>query len=169
MNCVVACGRPRKKAPPDNFVFLAAADRSAFRSRLYDECRSKIKLSPDRWKGSRHAKRIGSPMVAHRAMAFAAKEAKRFDALPESNYADRVIAACYQRIRSLELAAGSGRKRESTSHGMQAGTLSDIADQAFALGWRSKDLTHLQQAQLLDILLTISDLMDRCPSVVVHL
>ncbi len=97
--------------------------------------------------------------MAHRAMVFTAKEAERFDALHEPNYADRVIAACYQRIRSFEQAGRSERKRESISYGVHVGTLTAIADRAFTLGWNSEDLTHLQQAQLLDILLTISDLV----------
>lgn len=102
---------------------------------------------------------ISSRTTAHRVMAFTAKEAERFDALHEPNYADHVIAACYQRIRSFEQAGGSERKRQSISYEVHVGTLTDIADRAFTLGWSSKDLTHLQQAQLLDILLSISDLV----------
>ena len=94
-------------------------------------------------------------------MAFAAKKAKQFDALLEPNCTDGFIAACYQRIRSFDQTPGSERERESVSHEMQIGTLTDIADRAFTLGWNSKDLTHLQQAQLLDILLSIADLMFR--------
>ena len=72
---------------------------------------------------------------------------------------DGFIAACYQRIRSFDQTRGSERERESVPH--EIGTLTDIADRTFTLGWNSKNLTHLQQAQLLDILLSIADLMVR--------
>ena len=106
-------------------------------------------------------KTINSRTVAHTVVAFAAKKAEQFDALLETNCTDRFIAACYQRIRSLDQTRGSERERESISHEVRIGTLTDIADRVFTLGWNSKDLTHLQQAQLLDILLSIADLMVR--------
>ena len=104
---------------------------------------------------------MNSNTVAHRVMAFAAKEEEQFDALLEPNCADRFIAACYQRIRSFDKTRGSERKRESISDEVQVGALTDLADRAFTLGWNSKNLTHLQRAQLLDILLSIADLMVR--------
>ncbi len=94
-------------------------------------------------------------------MPFAVNETKQFAARSELESIDRLIAASYRRIRSFEQASKS--ERESISQKTPMGTLSDIADQVFALGWNTRDLTHLQQAQVLDILLTVADLMAKIP------
>jgi hypothetical protein len=93
-------------------------------------------------------------------MSFGAKRAGQFGALSELESTDRFIAACYERIRSFEQGEG---KWEFISQETLVGTLRDIADLAFALAWNAKDLTCLQRAQVLDVLLSVADLMARIP------
>jgi hypothetical protein len=151
-------------ATPSLSHFLQTRRQSRVRTRgpgsfLYDECTSKTGFSPDCWDSSQVRDRgVGSVRLAHTVITFAAKEAGQFAALPELESTDRSIAACYERIRSFEQAPKGERESETP-----VGTLRDLADRAFTLGWNTKDLTHFQQAQILDILLSVADLMARIP------
>jgi hypothetical protein len=69
------------------------------------------------------------------------------------------IATCYRRLEHGSGQVENNGHWESTSGETLIGTLVEIVDQAAALGLTAKDLDGLEQAQLLDILLTAGNLM----------
>ena len=99
--------------------------------------------------------------MAHTVMAFAAEEPGQFAAQHEMDCTDRLISTCYRLIRSFEPAICDEQRSEFISQETPPKTLSDIADRVFTLGWNTNDLTCLQRAQVLNILLSVADLAAR--------
>jgi hypothetical protein len=99
--------------------------------------------------------------VARTVMAFTVDESEGFAVRPEIDSTDRYISACYLRIQSFELAIRDKQKSRSISEETPPHMLREIADRAFALGWNTDNLTHLQRAQILDIIFRIAELTRR--------
>lgn len=88
------------------------------------------------------------------------EESELFERHYEADSTDAVVSTCYRLIRSFERATGPEQKIKSISRETLARSLREIADRAFALAWNRRDLTGIQRAQILDILLTVASLSD---------
>lgn len=99
--------------------------------------------------------------LAQEAVALAGDELERVVREHEANSIDRVISTCYKLIRSIEQTTRDEQKLNAISREAIARTLREIADRAFTAGWTAKDLTRIQRAQILDILLSVADLAAR--------
>jgi hypothetical protein len=82
----------------------------------------------------------------------AAEEPLPFTGHDEANFIDGVISTCYRLVGSFEQEI----RIDQVTRCVPRGTLGEIADKAFALAWNTRDLTCIQQAQILDILLSVS-------------
>jgi ATP-dependent protease Clp ATPase subunit len=86
----------------------------------------------------------------------AAEEPLPFTGHDEANFIDGVISTCYRLVGSFEQEI----RIDQVTRCVPRGTLGEIADKAFALAWNTRDLTCIQQAQILDILLSVASLLD---------
>jgi hypothetical protein len=86
----------------------------------------------------------------------AAEEPLPFTGHDEANFIDGVISTCYRLVGSFEQEI----RIDQVAGCVPRGTLGEIADKAFALAWNTRDLTCIQQAQILDILLSVASLLD---------
>jgi hypothetical protein len=86
----------------------------------------------------------------------AAEEPLPFTGHDEANFIDGVISTCYRLVGSFEQEIWI----DQVAGCVPRGTLGEIADKAFALAWNTRDLTCIQQAQILDILLSVASLLD---------
>lgn len=85
-----------------------------------------------------------------------AEEPLPFTGHDEANFIDGVISTCYRLVGSFEQEI----RIDQVAGCVPRGTLGEIADKAFALAWNTRDLTCIQQAQILDILLSVASLLD---------
>jgi ATP-dependent protease Clp ATPase subunit len=85
-----------------------------------------------------------------------AEEPLPFTGHDEANFIDGVISTCYRLVGSFEQEI----RIDQVTRCVPRGTLGEIADKAFALAWNTRDLTCIQQAQILDILLSVASLLD---------
>jgi hypothetical protein len=90
----------------------------------------------------------------------AAEEPQPFTGHDEANSIDGVISTCYRLVGSFEQEIRTDQGTRCVPRGNLARTLGEIADKAFALAWNTRDLTCIQQAQILDILLSVASLLD---------
>jgi hypothetical protein len=90
----------------------------------------------------------------------AAEEPQPFTGHDEANSIDGVISICYRLVGSFEQEIRIDQVTRCVPRGTLARTLGEIADKAFALAWNTRDLTCIQQAQILDILLSVASLLD---------
>ena len=86
----------------------------------------------------------------------AAEEPQPFTEHDEASSIDGVISTCYRLVGSFE----EEIRIDQVTRCVPRGTLGEIADKAFALAWNTRDLTCIQQAQILDILLSVASLLD---------
>jgi hypothetical protein len=99
--------------------------------------------------------------VAQKTIAITIDESEQFAAQHEGDPTDRVIFTCYRLIRSFEQTNIDEQKIGAISRETLARTLREIAGRAFTVGWNTKDLTSIQRAQILDIILSVADLAAR--------
>jgi hypothetical protein len=90
----------------------------------------------------------------------AAEEPQPFTRHDEANSIDGVISICYRLLGSFEQEIRIDQVTRCVPRGNLARTLGEIADKAFALAWNTRNLTCIQQAQILDILLSVASLLD---------
>jgi len=90
----------------------------------------------------------------------AAEEPLPFTGHDEANFIDGVISTCYRLVGSFEQEIRTDQGVRCVPRANLARTLGEIADRAFAVAWNTRDLTCIQQAQILDILLSVASLLD---------
>ena len=90
----------------------------------------------------------------------AAEEPLPFTGHDEANFIDGVISTCYRLVGSFEQEIRTAQGVRCIPRANLARTLGEIADRAFAVAWNTRDLTCIQQAQILDILLSVASLLD---------
>jgi hypothetical protein len=90
----------------------------------------------------------------------AAEEPQPFTEHDEASSIDGVISTCYRLVGSFEEEIRIDQVTRCVPRGNLARTLGEIADKAFALAWNTRNLTCIQQAQILDILLSVASLLD---------
>jgi NAD/NADP transhydrogenase alpha subunit len=73
---------------------------------------------------------------------------------------DGVISTCYRLIGSFERAIGDKQALQAISQETLARALREIANKAFTVGWNSQNLTSIQRAQILDVLLSVANLAE---------
>jgi hypothetical protein len=78
----------------------------------------------------------------------------------EAESIDGVISTCYRLVGSFEQEIRTDQGIRCIPRANPARTLGEIADRAFALAWNTRDLTCIQKAQILDILLSVTSLLD---------
>jgi hypothetical protein len=90
----------------------------------------------------------------------ATEEPQLFTGHDEADSIDGVISTCYRLVGSFEQEIRTDQGIGCIPRANLARTLGQIADRAFALAWNTRDLTCIQQAQILDILLSVASLLD---------
>jgi len=90
----------------------------------------------------------------------ATEEPQLFTGHDEADSIDGVISTCYGLIGSFEQEIRTDQGIRCIPRANLARTLGEIADRAFALAWNTRDLTCIQRAQILDILLSVASLLD---------
>ena len=90
----------------------------------------------------------------------ATEEPQLFTGHDEADSIDGVISTCYRLVGSFEQEIRTDQGIRCIPRANLARTLGEIADRAFALAWNTRDLTCIQQAQILDILLSVASLLD---------
>ena len=90
----------------------------------------------------------------------AIEELQPFTGHDEADSIGGVISTCYRFVGSFEQEIRTDQGVRCIPRANLARTLGEIADRAFAVAWNAKDLTCIQQAQILDILLSVVGLLD---------
>jgi hypothetical protein len=98
--------------------------------------------------------------VPHEDVVLAVEELERLAVEYEADHIDGVISTCYRLIVSFERAVSDKQALQAISRETLARTLREIASKAFAVGWNSQNLTGIQRAQILDVLLSIANLAE---------
>jgi len=93
-------------------------------------------------------------------VALAVEQLGRLAIEYETDPVDGVISTCYRLIVSFERAVSDKQALQAISRETLARTLREIASKAFAVGWNSQNLTGIQRAQILDVLLSIANLAE---------
>jgi hypothetical protein len=78
----------------------------------------------------------------------------------EADPVDGVISTCYRLIGSFERAVSDKQALQAISREALSRTLREIANKAFRVGWNSQNLTSIQRAQILDVLLSVANLAE---------
>ena len=78
----------------------------------------------------------------------------------EAGSIDGAISTCYRLVGSFEQEIRTDQGIRCIPRANLARTRGEIADRAFALAWNTRDLTCIQKAQILDILLSVASLLD---------
>jgi hypothetical protein len=90
----------------------------------------------------------------------ATEELQPFTGHDEAGSIDGVISTCYRLVGLFEQEIRTDQGVRCIPRANLARTLGEIADRAFAVAWNTRDLTCIQQAQILDILLSVVSLLD---------
>jgi hypothetical protein len=90
----------------------------------------------------------------------ATEELQPFTGHDEADSIDGVISTCYRLVGLFEQEIRTDQGVRCIPRANLARTLGEIADRAFAVAWNTRDLTCIQQAQILDILLSVISLLD---------
>ena len=90
----------------------------------------------------------------------ATEELQPFTGHDEADSIDGVISTCYRLVGLFEQEIRTDQGVRCIPRANLARTLGEIADRAFAVAWNTRDLTCIQQAQILDILLSVVSLLD---------
>jgi hypothetical protein len=98
--------------------------------------------------------------VPQEGVVLAVEELERLAAEHEANPIDAVIATCYRLTGSFERAIRDKQALQAFSRETLARSLTEIAKRAFTVGWNSQNLTSIQRAQILDILLSVANLAE---------
>jgi len=93
-------------------------------------------------------------------VALAVEELKQLAVEHEAGPIDGVIATCYGLIGLCERAIRDKQASQAMSRETLARTLREIANRAFTVGWNSQNLTSIQRAQILDVLLSVANLAE---------
>ena len=93
-------------------------------------------------------------------IALAVEQLGRLAIEYETDPIDEVISTCYRLIGSFERAVSDKQALQATSRETLARTLGEIANKAFTVGWNSQNLTAIQRAQILDVLLSVANLAE---------
>jgi hypothetical protein len=99
-------------------------------------------------------------VLANRPKTTTPSEEPELFAAHEANSSDGIISTCYGLIRSFENAISVEQKTNSIPRETFVHALTQIADKAFDLARDARDLTGIQRAQILDILLSVANLLD---------
>ena len=92
--------------------------------------------------------------------ALAVEELERLAVEYEADHIDGVISTCYRLIGSFERAIRDKQALQAISPETLPRTLREIANKAFRVGWNSQNLTSIQRAQILDVLLSVANLAE---------
>jgi hypothetical protein len=98
--------------------------------------------------------------VPQEDVALAVEELERLAVEYEVDPIDGVISTCYRLIGSFERAIRDKRALQAISPETLPRTLREIANKAFTVGWNSQNLTSIQRAQILDVLLSVANLAE---------
>jgi hypothetical protein len=98
--------------------------------------------------------------VPHEDVVLAVEELERLAVEYEVDPIDGVISTCYRLIGSFERAIRDKRALQAISPETLPRTLRKIANKAFTVGWNSQNLTSIQRAQILDVLLSVANLAE---------
>jgi hypothetical protein len=98
--------------------------------------------------------------VPQENVALAVEQLGRLAKEYQTNPVDGVISTCYRLIGSFERAVSDKQALQAISRETLARTLREIASKAFAAGWNSQNLTGIQRAQILDVLLSVANLAE---------
>ena len=90
----------------------------------------------------------------------ATEELQPFTGHDGADSIDGVISTCYRLVGLFEQEIRTDQGVRCIPRANLARTLGEIADRAFAVAWNTRDLTCIQQAQILDILLSVVSLLD---------
>jgi len=93
-------------------------------------------------------------------VALAVEELERLAVEYEADPIDGVISTCYRLIGSFERAIRDKQALQAISQETLARALREIANKAFTVGWNSQNLTSIQRAQILDVLLSVANLAE---------
>jgi hypothetical protein len=93
-------------------------------------------------------------------VALAVEELERLAVECEADPIDGVISTCYRLIGSFERAIRDKQALQAISQETLARALREIANKAFTVGWNSQNLTSIQRAQILDVLLSVANLAE---------
>ena len=98
--------------------------------------------------------------MPHEDVVLAVEELERLAVEYEADHIDGVISTCYRLIGSFERAIRDKQALQAISPETLARTLREIANKAFTAGWNSQNLTAIQRAQILDVLLSVANLAE---------
>ena len=98
--------------------------------------------------------------MPHEDVVLAVEELERLAVEYEADHIDGVISTCYRLIGSFERAIRDKQALQAISQETLARALREIANKAFTVGWNSQNLTSIQRAQILDVLLSVANLAE---------
>jgi hypothetical protein len=98
--------------------------------------------------------------VPQEGVVLAVEELELLAAEHEADPVDGVIATCYRLVGSFERAIRDKQALQVIPRETLARSLREIANRAFTVGWNCQNLTSIQRAQILDVLLSVANLAE---------